>query len=175
MTGGEGPFPISHFWKENPPTPKGSNGVCGLLEVKSSVKSARWGGGDGRGGGVKCMRFARCFEPWAQKPCVLRGFRSLGLKNLMFCDVFGALGSKTLCFARFWDKNLVFCNVFGAVGSKTSCFARCSEPWAQKHACFVRFLEPYAQNEVFGAVGSKTHAFCKVFGSRGPNGITPAF
>ena len=113
--------------------------------VTDSVKSARWGGGDGggRGWGVKCMRFAMCFEPWAQTPRILRGFRNNGLKQRVFCDVFVASGSKTSRFARF------------------------AKPWAQKGRSFTCFLEPLAQSPCvlrgFQRLGSKRHVFYGVF------------
>ena len=68
------------------------------------------------------MCFAKFFEPWAQTPCVLRGFRNIGLKKRVLCDVFVASGSKNSRFARF------------------------AEPWAQKGMCFTSFLEPLAQS-----------------------------
>ena len=94
------------------------------------------------GGGVKCMRFARFFEPWTQTPCILRGFRNIGLKQRVFCDVFVASGSKTSRFARF------------------------AEPWAQKGMCFTsfwsRWLRAHAFCVVFSALGSKRQVFYKV-------------
>ena len=68
------------------------------------------------------MRFARFFEPWTQTPCILRGFRNIGLKQRVFCDVFVASGSKTSRCAGF------------------------AKPWAQKGMCFTSFLEPLAQS-----------------------------
>ena len=94
---------------------------------------------------LKYLCFIRFLEPRARKSSVLEGFWSLGLKIHLFCNVFGAQGSKDICLTRFLEPK-----------AQKTFVLQCFWSLGLKDLCFTLFLGPRAK---------KTYMFYNVFGA----------